>query len=86
MTEHPSRYTGPSLPAHIQQTIEAAIPGASAQVEGGGGHFRITVTAAAFAGKSLLEKQRLVLTAIAELMRGDDAPVHAVDQLITRVP
>lgn len=74
------------LTEHIRHVIEAAIPGARAQVSGGDGHFRIAVTAAAFAGKSLLEKQRLVYSAIAGLMRGDNAPIHAVDQLITSLP
>lgn len=47
----------------IKQRIEAAIPGASADVEdytGGGDHFRATVTAQAFAGRSRIEQHRLV--------------------------
>jgi stress-induced morphogen len=47
----------------IRQRIEASIPGASADVEdytGGGDHFRATVTAAAFAGRSRIEQHRLV--------------------------
>jgi stress-induced morphogen len=47
----------------IKQRIEAAIPGARAEVEdytGGGDHFRATVTAQAFAGRSRIEQHRLV--------------------------
>jgi stress-induced morphogen len=47
----------------IRQRIEAAIPGARAEVEdytGGGDHFRATVTAPAFAGRSRIEQHRLV--------------------------
>src|ERR1700749_661532 len=47
----------------IKQRIEAAIPGARAAVEdytGGGDHFRATVTAEAFAGRSRIEQHRLV--------------------------
>jgi stress-induced morphogen len=47
----------------IKQRIEAAIPGARAEVEdytGGGDHFRATVTAATFAGHSRIEQHRLV--------------------------
>jgi len=47
----------------IKQRIETAIPGSSADVEdytGGGDHFRATVTAAAFAGRSRIEQHRLV--------------------------
>jgi stress-induced morphogen len=47
----------------IGQRIEAAIPGAHAEVEdytGGGDHFRATVTAEAFEGRSRIEQHRLV--------------------------
>ena len=47
----------------IKQRIEAAIPGAKAEVEdytGGGDHFRATVVAAAFAGRSRIEQHKLV--------------------------
>jgi stress-induced morphogen len=47
----------------IKQRIETAIPGAQADVEdytGGGDHFRATVTAEAFAGRSRIEQHRLV--------------------------
>jgi stress-induced morphogen len=58
-------YAGVSMPSaeSIKQRIEAAIPGASAEVEdytGGGDHFRATVTAGAFAGLSRLQQHRLV--------------------------
>ena len=32
----------------------------------------------------LLAKQRLVLSAIKDLMGGDDAPVHAIDSIETK--
>jgi stress-induced morphogen len=47
----------------IKRRIEAAIPGATAEVEdwtGGGDHFRATVTALAFAQCSRVEQHRLV--------------------------
>jgi stress-induced morphogen len=47
----------------IKQRIEAAIPGAHADVEdytGGGDHFRATVTATAFDGLSRIQQHRLV--------------------------
>jgi stress-induced morphogen len=44
------------------------------------------VTSPVFAGKSMLESQRLVYGAIAHLMAGDQAPVHAIDSLKTRTP
>lgn len=84
MSEHRSSYTGPDLLGHVRDIIEEKIPGARAEVSGGGGHYTIAVTAAAFAGKPLLEQQRMVYGIIAPLMKGDDAPIHAVDKLITR--
>jgi stress-induced morphogen len=47
----------------IRKRIEAAIPGARVEVEdytGGGDHFRATVTAAAFEGRSRVDQHRLV--------------------------
>ena len=47
----------------IRQRIEAAIPGAQAEVEdytGTGDHFSATVTAAAFDGLSRIQQHRLV--------------------------
>ena len=73
----------------ILETIRSAIlekvPGADVEVTpGSGGHFTIGVVSPVFEGKSMLESQRLVLGAIAHLMKGDGAPVHAVDKLTTR--
>jgi len=50
----------------------------------GGGHFTVHVVSPVFEGKSMLESQRLVLGAIAHLMKGDGAPVHAIDSLKTK--
>ncbi len=76
--------------ATIEQTMTAAIvekiPGARVEVASGsgGGHFTVQVVSPVFEGKSMLESQRLVLGAIAHLMKGDGAPVHAIDSLKTR--
>ena len=70
----------------IRAAIEAAIPGAELQVAGEGGHFEIRVVSEAFSGKNTLAKQRMVYGAIAHLMRGENAPVHAVDRLETLTP
>jgi acid stress-induced BolA-like protein IbaG/YrbA len=84
MSDHPSRYTGSDFLGHVRATIEAAIPGSRAEVAGGGGHYTITVIAAAFAGRPMLEQQRMVYSAITDLMKGNDAPIHAVDKLTTK--
>jgi stress-induced morphogen len=77
----------------ISQRIEAAIPGARAEVEdytGGGDHFRASVTAAAFAGRSRIEQHRLVYQIFGAEIGG---PIHALSlktqtpqQSITDVP
>jgi len=77
--------------AAIEDAIKAAIvdkiPDANVEVApGSGGHFTLNVVSPVFAGKSMLESQRLVLGAIAHLMKGDGAPVHAIDSLKTRTP
>jgi stress-induced morphogen len=69
----------------IKQRIEAAIPGAHADVEdytGGGDHFRASVTAAAFAGRSRIEQHRLVYEVFGAEIGG---PIHALS-LKTGVP
>ena len=75
------------LCAALRTAIEGALPGAEAEVAAGSpGHFQIRVTSERFAGKSMVQQQQLVYAAIAHLMKGDDAPVHAIDRMQTVVP
>jgi len=83
-SHHPTSFQG-SVTDAIRDAIRARIDDADTEVTGSGGHYSIVVRSAAFAGKSLLDKQRLVMSAIAHLMKGEDAPVHAVDKLETIV-
>jgi BolA family transcriptional regulator, general stress-responsive regulator len=48
----------------------------------GGGHFRVTLVADAFRGRSTLERHRLVYAAVAPLLQG---AVHALN-IIARSP
>jgi acid stress-induced BolA-like protein IbaG/YrbA len=84
-TDHPTDFQGSVVDA-LQEAIESQIPDSRAAVTGGGGHFSIEVTSSVFDGKGMLESQRIVYGAIAHLMKGDRAPVHAVDSLKTRTP
>ena len=71
----------------LESAIKEKLPDARVVVTpGSGGHYTIDVVSPAFAGKSMLESQRLVLGAIKHLINGERAPVHAVDQLTTRTP
>jgi acid stress-induced BolA-like protein IbaG/YrbA len=67
----------------IRTAIRAQLADADVEVSGAGGHYTIAVTSKAFAGKNMVESHRLVYSAIAPLMKGDAAPVHAVDSLKT---
>ncbi len=84
MSSHPTNFQGSVVDA-VRDAIQAAIPNAKADVTGGGGHFSIVVVSPEFAGKGMLACHKLVLGSIAHLMKGDGAPVHAVDSLATRV-
>jgi len=43
--------------------------------ESGGGHFRVTIVSAAFAGKGLLERHRMVYRALGDTMHRE---IHAL--------
>ena len=67
----------------LKQRIEAAIPGARADVTdltGGGDHFRATVVASEFAGLSRLEQHRRVYAVFGAEIGG---PIHALS-LVTK--
>ncbi|MCA9659002.1 MAG: BolA family transcriptional regulator [Myxococcales bacterium] len=85
MSEHPTDFQG-SVTDAIREAILGTISDADVEVSGGGGHYTIVVTSPVFAGKSRVAAQRLVYGAIAHLMAGDRAPVHAVDSLRTLTP
>ena len=62
----------------LKQRIEAAIPGAQAEVvdlTGGGDHFRARVTAQEFAGMSRIEQHRRVYAVFGPDIGG---PIHAL--------
>ena len=73
--------------AALRAAIEASLPGAEVEVTANSpGHFELRVVSAAFADKPTVRQQQLVYGAIAPLMSGDSAPVHAIDRLRTVVP
>ena len=75
------------LVAQLRERIERELPGARARVRcASPGHFEIEVESTAFAGQPRVRQHQLVYSAIAPLMAGDAAPVHAIDRLDCRVP
>ncbi|MGN6664313.1 MAG: BolA family protein [Solirubrobacterales bacterium] len=72
--------------AELKAMIEAALPGAEAEVTdetGTGDHIRATVSAPQFEGLSRLDQHRLVKAAVKE--RFDDGTIHALS-VKTSVP
>ena len=65
-------------PQHIIDRIRAAMPDAIVELEdltGTKDHWRAVIVSAAFAGKALIARHRLVMAALAEEMKG---PIHAL--------
>jgi BolA protein len=60
---------------HVEVLDESALHAGHAGAAGGAGHFRALVVSSRFEGRSLVERQRLVYAALAELMR---AEIHAL--------
>ena len=83
---HPGRLSPQATLDAIRSQIAEAIPGCTVEATGGGGHYEITVRPEQFEGKNRLARQRLVYSAIKDLMAGHDAPVHAVDRMLTHAP
>jgi acid stress-induced BolA-like protein IbaG/YrbA len=82
MSFHMTTFEG-SVTEAIRKAFQGKIADAEVEATGSGGHFSIVVRSAEFAGKGMLQRHRLVMAAIAPLMDGDAAPVHAVDSLQT---
>jgi stress-induced morphogen len=62
----------------ITVKLRAALPDARVELQdltGTSDHWKATIVSAAFHGKSLIERHRLVMAALAEEMKG---PIHAL--------
>ena len=62
----------------ITAKIRAALPDARVELQdltGTADHWKALVVSSAFAGKSLIQRHRLVMAALAEEMKG---PIHAL--------
>lgn len=62
-------------PQHLEVIDESMLHAGHAGAKGGGGHYRLTVVSAVFAGRSQVERHRLVYQALGELMQGR---IHAL--------
>lgn len=70
------RLTAALAPTRLEIRDDSAQHAGHAGARAGGGHFRVRITAAAFAGKSPIERHRMVYAALGDVMRND--VIHAL--------
>ncbi len=82
--DNPSHGAAISTAESLMHAFTQAVPVSQVEViSSGGGHYSLHVRSSAFRDRSTLERHRMVYTAIAPLMAGETAPVHAIDTLKT---
>ena len=82
-----SSQDGETTAEDLRRRIREAFPEATVEVSPlSPGHFEVRVVSATFEGLSRVKQQQGVYAAIAPLMKGDAAPVHAIDRLLTELP
>ena len=69
------RLTAALAPQRIDVQDDSADHAGHAGARSGGGHFQVTIVSAAFAGKSLVDRHRMVYDALGAAMRDD---IHAL--------
>ena len=71
-----------SVIEQMRAAILAAVECEDLVIDSGSpGHFAIRAVSSAFADLNRVKQQQLIYGAIAHLMKGDSAPVHAIDRL-----
>ncbi|MCB1857283.1 MAG: BolA/IbaG family iron-sulfur metabolism protein [Gammaproteobacteria bacterium] len=60
----------------VERLIAAGLPGCTVTVTGDGRHFEAVVTSAEFAGKTLLQRQRMVMSTVRSQIESDE--LHAL--------
>ena len=63
-------------PEKVAELIRAGMPEAEVTVTGDGRHFEATVISPVFAGKSLIQKHRMVMDAVKQQIASDE--LHAL--------
>ncbi|BAO43801.1 conserved hypothetical protein [Thiolapillus brandeum] len=70
--------------SRIEELIQAGLPDAQATVTGDGRHFEAAVVSAAFEGKSLIQRHRMVLDTVRAQIDSDE--LHALSITSARTP
>ena len=68
----------------IKELILAGIPDAEVSITGDGRHFEASVISAAFAGKSLIQRHRMVLDTVRAQIDSDE--LHALSIVSAKTP
>jgi acid stress-induced BolA-like protein IbaG/YrbA len=63
-------------PEAVKALIQEGMPDAEVEVTGDGRHFEAVVVSEAFAGKSLIQKHRMVMATVNDKIRSDE--LHAL--------
>ena len=74
--------------SEIERLILATFPDAKVEIRdlaGDGNHYAATVVDESFRGKNRVQQQRMVNAALAEILQGQNAPLHAL-ALTTSAP
>jgi BolA family transcriptional regulator, general stress-responsive regulator len=69
------RITAALQPTSLEITDDSHMHVGHAGAAGGGGHYTVEIVSAAFAGKPLVRRHRLVYDAVGDMMAGD---IHAL--------
>ncbi len=62
-------------PSRIEIGDDSALHAGHAGARDGGGHYRLTIVASAFAGKNTLQRHRIVYDALGDMMKKE---IHAL--------
>ena len=68
----------------IEELIKTGLPDAQVEVTGDGRHFEARVVSAAFEGKGLIQRHRLVLATVQEKIASDE--LHALSIVSAKTP
>ncbi|MEO0761590.1 MAG: BolA family transcriptional regulator [Pseudomonadota bacterium] len=78
----------PVQPGDIEERLRAAFPDAVIEINdlaGDGNHYAARVVSEQFRGKNRVQQTRMVNQALSDIMKGSNAPLHAL-ALETAVP
>ena len=70
----------------IEKRLKESLNVVSLKVSGSDSHYTIRVVSPDFEGKTSVSRQRMVFSALGDLIMGANAPIHAIDYMETLLP